>query len=151
MRNYLEGCTLTALLYGHRFLVVTVKSKISYRPTWKHTGVAAAAVYFLWPVVRRALPTLVPVVTVTATVWFVAAMAIAASGAGRKLATDAPGTEHLDGELADEVQDPPAEATLYALIREVAARSDQGTAAHLPDLLDEGQKRGLFGGWGQPI
>jgi len=148
MRNYLEGCTWAAFQRGSRVLVVTVKSKISYRPSWKHAGGAVAAVYFLWPIVRRVLPTLVTVTTVTATGWIVAAMAIGASGAGMKSVTS-PGVEQLDGggEPDDELQDPPADATLYALIRHVAALSDQGTAAHLDDLLAEGQRRGLFGGW----
>jgi len=144
MRNYLEGCNLAALLRGHRFLVTRVKSKVRYRPTWGHAGIALAGAFLLWPVVGPLLPT---VLAVTVTLWFVTAMAIGASGAGMKAPLDA---EQLDdGEPQDELQEAPADATLYGLIRHVAALSDQGTAAHLPDVLAEGQKRGLFGGWNQ--
>ena len=59
-----------------------------------------------------------------------------------------PGLDDAD-EPEVELQEPPADSTLYALIRHVAALSDQGTAAHRPDLLDEGQKRGLFASWDQ--
>jgi hypothetical protein len=58
-----------------------------------------------------------------------------------------------EGEPADqdaELQDAPADANLYALIRYVAGMSDQGTAAHLSHVLEEGQARGLFGGWKVP-
>ncbi|QMU78872.1 hypothetical protein GXW83_27400 [Streptacidiphilus sp. PB12-B1b] len=151
VRRYLEDCTLAALLQGHRFLVLKAKAKITYRPRWKHAGGAVAALYFLWPIVRRVLPAVVPAVTVTATVWFFTAMAVGASGYGAKTAAGSPvdAQQPDGGEPAEERQEPPAEATLYALIRHVAALSDQGTAAHLPDLLTEGHKRGLFGGWQQ--
>jgi len=146
MLRYLEGCTWAAFWSGSRVLVVKVKSNVRFRPRWKHAGGAAAGLYFLWPMVGPVLPTML---TVTALVWLVTAMAIGASGAGMKAATDSPDVEQLDGDGQPDVelQDPPADATLYALIRHVAALSDQGTAAHLDDLLAEGQRRGLFGGW----
>lgn len=148
MRRYLEGCTLAALLHGHRVLVVKGKSKINYRPRWKHAGGAVVVGYLLWPIVGPVVPT---VFTVTTVVWIITAMAIGASGAGTKAVPDFPDAEQLDDgdEPEAELQDPPADATLYALIRHVAALSDQGTAAHLPELLSEGQKRGLFAGWEQ--
>ena len=146
MRRYLEGCTLAALLQGHRVMVVKGKSKIGFRPSWKHAGGAVAVTYFLWPVVGPVLPT---ALTVTAVVWTITAMAIGASGAGTKTAPDSPDAEQLDGadEPEVELQEPPTDATLYALVRHVAALSDQGTAAHLDDVLAEGQRRSLFGGW----
>ena len=155
MRRYLEGCTWAAFWRGSRVMVAKVAPHISYRPTWKHVGVAAGATYFMWPMVTKELarvrPVLPTVLTVSAVVWVVAAMVIGSSGAALKPAPGhAPDSEQLDdGQAEDEVQDPPAEATLYALIRHVAALSDQGTAAHLPNLLDEGQQRGLFAGWDQ--
>ena len=156
MRRYLEGCTWAAFWRGSRVMVVTVKSHVRYRPTWKHVAGAAGGTYLLWPMVDKALtdvrPALPTALTVTAAVWLVAAMAIGASGTGARPVPDSPGdAEQLDdgGELDDEPQEAPAEETLWALVRDVAALSDQGTAAHLPHLLSVGQGRGLFGGWAQ--
>jgi len=153
MKRYLEGCTLSAFWRGSRVLVVTVKSHVRYRPTWKHVAGAVAGAYFLWPMIDKSLirvrPVLPTVLTVTATVWLVAAMAIGASGA-KPVPGSPDDVEQLDdGEPEEERQDPPADTALYALIRDVAGTSDQGTAAHLPDLLAEGQRRGLFSGWEQ--
>ncbi|MGW3183852.1 hypothetical protein ACWDD9_31745 [Kitasatospora sp. NPDC001119] len=72
-----------------------------------------------------------------------------AESASPSAGTPSPAEPDGAGAPADEPQDAPADADLYALVRHVAAMSDQGTAAHLPDLLAEGQKRGLFGGWEQ--
>ena len=136
-------------------MVAKVASRVSYRPTWKHVGGAAGVTYLLWPTVDKALrevrPVLPTVLTVASVVWLVIAMVIGSSEAGVKPAPDSPDAEQLDddGQPDEELQDPPADATLYELIRQVAKRSDQGTAAHLPDLLDEGRRRGLFGGWEQ--
>jgi hypothetical protein len=155
VRRYLEGCTWAAFWRGSRVMVAKVASHISYRPTWKHVGVAVGVTYLLWPTVAKVLarvrPVLPTVLTVSAVVWVVAAMVIGSSAAAAKpVPGPAPDTEQAEDEQpVDERQDPPAEATLYALIEHVAALSDQGTAAHLPDLLDEGRKRGLFGGWEQ--
>jgi hypothetical protein len=147
LRRYLEGCTLTAFERGSRYLVLRIRARTGYRPTWRHLGGAVAGVYFLWPVVGPVAPT---ITTVTACVWVVAAMAIGASGAG----PETPAADRADqatgsGEGMAGGQAPPADETLYALIRYVAAQSDQGTAAHLPDLLAEGQRRGLLTGWEQ--
>jgi len=155
VRRYLEGCTWAAFWRGSRVMVAKLLPHISYRPTWRHVGGAVGVTYLMWPTVGKVLrevrPVLPTMLTVTAVVWLVTAMAIGASGAGMKSATDVTEAEQPDGggQPEDERQDPPGDATLYALIRHVAGTSDQGTAAHLPDLLDEGQKRGLFGGWEQ--
>jgi hypothetical protein len=155
MKRYLEGCTWAAFWRGSHVMVAKVAPHISYRPTWKHAGLAAGATYFMWPTVGKLLrevrPVLPTVLTVTVVVWCVTAMAIGASGAGTKAATGSPGVEQPDdgGEPDGELQEAPAEETLWALVRHVAALSDQGTAAHLPHLLSVGQGRGLFGGWQQ--
>lgn len=113
----------------------------------KRAGGTIAVLVLLWPLVGAWLPT---VVTVTALLWVLAALVAGQAQPETEAAAEARQTEAPpaapadDGELIDE--EPPL-PVLLALIRHVAATSDQGTAAHLDDVLAEGQKRGLFGGW----
>jgi hypothetical protein len=139
MRRYLEGVSLTAFTRGSRVLVVRIKARTNYRPTWQHAGWAAGAGFLFWPVVGKWAPT---AVTVTVVLWVVTAVVVGS-------AANQPQTADADQirEPEDEPQEAPADATLYALIRHTADLSDQGTAAHLDDVLAEGQKRGLLGGW----
>lgn len=116
--------------------------------TWvKRAGGTIAVLVLLWPLVGAWLPT---TVTVTALLWVLAALiagqAQPETDAAAETQAEAPPATGADddGELID--LEPPA-PVLYALIRHVAATSDQGTAAHLDDVLAEGQRRGLFGGW----
>lgn len=115
--------------------------------TWaKRGGVTIGVLVFLWPLVGAWLPT---TVSVTALLWVLAALV---AGQGQPEVEAAP--QQPEGATAEQADDdgefidlePPA-PVLYALVRHVAATSDQGTAAHLDDLLAEGQRRGLFGGW----
>lgn len=76
--------------------------------------------------------------------WWCRAAWKAATGVQPAQAADEPSAAEDDGEWID--TEPP-EAVLLDLIREVAALSDQGTAAHLQHLLEIGQQRGHFGGW----
>jgi len=120
--------------------------------TWvKRAGGTGAVLVLLWPLVGAWLPT---TVTVSVLLWVLAALiagqAQPETDAAAETQPEAPPAGPAaedDGEWIDEA---PAPAVLFALIRHVAATSDQGTAAHLPDLLAEGQRRGLFGDWKQP-
>lgn len=114
--------------------------------TWGwRAGGTAGVLWLFWPLVGRWLPT---VASAAATLWVLAALA-AGQGHVPEAATEGAeatgeATPADDGEWIDE--EPPL-PVLLALIRHVANTSDQGTAAHLDDVLAEGQKRGLFGGW----
>lgn len=117
--------------------------------TWsKRIGGAICVLVLLWPLVGRWLPT---VGAVAGLLWVLVALvagqghAPAAPKSAEKPATEETAAD--DGEWIDE--EPPM-PVLLALIRHVASLSDQRTAAHLPDLLAEGQQRGLFGDWTQP-
>ncbi|MGW3072352.1 hypothetical protein [Kitasatospora sp. NPDC001132] len=112
-------------------------------------GVVVAAVGgpVVWTVVGPWVPT---AVSSGIALWWIAAMAHApkqtatTKDAPAETASTAPEQDPDDGEW---IQEDPEPAVLWALVRHVAAQSDQGTAAHLPDLLAEGQRRGEFDGW----
>jgi hypothetical protein len=114
---------------------------------WRAGG-TAGVLWLFWPLVGAWLPT---AVTVSVLLWVLAALVAgqghvpaAASGEAEKGAASGQAAADDDGEWIDE--EPPLQV-LLALIRHVANTSDQGTAAHLDDVLTEGQRRGLFGGW----
>lgn len=76
--------------------------------------------------------------------WWCRAAWKAATGVRPATAPEETPAAEDDGEwIATE----PPPAVVLDLIREVAALSDQGTAAHLQQLLEVGQQRGHFGGW----
>ncbi|MGA5818825.1 hypothetical protein ACPC54_13330 [Kitasatospora sp. NPDC094028] len=159
LHHYLEGISLTAFGAGNRRIIRALRPHASkIKVTRQQAGGALALTVFFSPVLARPVARYAPtVITVALVLWVVVAVVVGN--------TTSPDTESAtDDALAnasaeagpddsedqdDELQDAPSDATLYALIRYVAGMSDQGTAAHLPDLLAEGQKRGLFSGWEQ--
>jgi hypothetical protein len=109
----------------------------------------AAIIVYVW---HHQITRWVPVfLTTFVTLWVLAALVAgqerpADATAGAPAApTDA--SHEADDDQDDEIQDAPADATLYALIRHVAGLTKQGTAAHLSQVLEQGEKRGLLGGW----
>ncbi|WP_153472191.1 hypothetical protein [Streptomyces kaniharaensis] len=119
--------------------------------TWaKRIGGAAGVLVLLWPMVGKWVPT---VGAGTVTLWVLAALVMgqeqAADDSAEKAgpAATADSSPEADDQEDDEIQDAPPAATLYALIRHVAGLSDQGTAAHLSQVIEEGEKRSLLGGW----
>lgn len=141
--RYLEGVSLPAFARGNRRIIAAVKSRTEVTVTWKHAAGTAGAVLFFWPVVGKWVPTMV---TVTVVLWVVTAVVVGSAAGHPQAAADTP-TADQAAEQEAEPQEAPAAEVLYALIRHTAARSDQGTAAHLDDVLAEGHKRGLLGGW----
>lgn len=115
-------------------------------------GVATVVgvLWLFWPTIHRWVPT---VFAGAVTLWVIAAVVAGqerpaddTAGKTAPAPVAAPAPEDDDQE-DDEIQDAPPADTLYALIRHVAGLSDQGTAAHLSQILEEGEKRGLLGGW----
>ncbi|MFJ6382982.1 hypothetical protein ACIQI7_23640 [Kitasatospora sp. NPDC092039] len=151
----------------------TAKLKV----TRQQIGGALALAAFLSPVLARPVARYAPTtITVLLVLWVVAAVAVGNTKAAAELAqadeaahdkaagkkpaenaaarkdgdsaeTASPSEQDDAGVQADEPQDTPADADLYALVRYVAEMSDQGTAAHLSHVLEEGQARGFFEGW----
>lgn len=112
-------------------------------------GGTAAALYVLWPLVGKWIPTTLAVAT---TLWTLTALILgqeeAAATAADSAEAPAPEPVAVAGQDDEEwIQAPPAPDTLWALIRHTAALTKQGTAAHLQAVLDEGQKRGEFDAW----
>ncbi|GAA2129868.1 hypothetical protein GCM10009760_01610 [Kitasatospora kazusensis] len=159
--RYLEGISLTAFGAGNRRMIRAVRPHAGkVRLTRQQLGGGLALLAFFSPVLARPVARYAPTaITVALVLWVVVAVVVGN--------TASPGTESgADGEALagtwaeagrdgcdgqdDELQDAPADADLYALIRYVAGMSDQGTAAHLSHVLEEGQARGLFGGWKIP-
>ncbi|MEV7354414.1 hypothetical protein [Kitasatospora sp. NPDC091276] len=176
---YLGGISLTALGLGNRLIIRAVRPHAArLKVTKQQVGGALGLAVFFSPVLARPVARYAPTtITVVLVLWVVVAVVVGNTKAAVELAeADTKAREEAaEGKAArtaksrsgasaeasaeaepdyaddqeDEPQDPPADADLYALIRHVAAQSDQGTAAHLPDLLTEGQHRGWFGGWEQ--
>lgn len=139
MSRYLEGVSVKSFGRGHLRLVAVVRRKLAI--TWRGAGGAAGVAFLFWPVVGKWMPT---VLAAAVTAWLLTAVVVGAAGEPGPVA----GVPAAASGGEDEVlQDAPADEVLYALIRHVAGLSDQGTAAHLQQLLEEGQKRGLLGGW----
>ncbi len=108
----------------------------------------AAIIVYVW---HHQITRWVPVfLTTFVTLWVVAALVAGqerSAGATTDTAAPAADASPEADEQDDEIQEAPADATLYALIRHVAGFTKQGTAAHLSQVLEEGEKRGLLGGW----
>lgn len=109
----------------------------------------AAIIVYVW---HHQITRWVPVfLTTFVTLWVLAALVAGQERpAGATASAAAPVVDaslEADDDQDDEIQDAPADATLYALIRHVAGFTKQGTAAHLSQVLEEGEKRGLLGGW----
>ncbi|MFJ2866373.1 hypothetical protein [Kitasatospora sp. NPDC087314] len=171
LRRYLEGVSVTAFGLGNRLIIRAVRPHVEkVTITRQQVGGALALGLFFSPVLARPAARYAPTtVTVLLVLWVVVAVVVGNTEAAAELAeadqaakekaakAKAGSQEEVSAEAGpddsddqdDELQDAPADADLYALVRYVAAMSDQGTAAHLPDLLAEGQKRRLFGGWEQ--
>jgi hypothetical protein len=115
--------------------------------TWaKRLGGTAGVLVLLWPMVGKWLPT---ATAGSLTLWVLAAL-VAGQDRPADATAQAPAAStspKADYDQDDEIQKPPADTTLYALIRHVAGLSDQGTAAHLSQVIEEGEKRSLLGGW----
>jgi len=111
--------------------------------TWaKRIGGTAGVLVLLWPLVGRWLPT---VLAVAVTLWVLIAL-VAGQQQPQEDQVDASAEPVADDDVEWIDEEPPL-PVLLALIRHVAATSDQGTAAHLQQVLEEGRQRGLFGGW----
>ncbi|MFF2075613.1 hypothetical protein ACFVXG_12765 [Kitasatospora sp. NPDC058162] len=172
LHRYLEGVSMTAFGLGNRLIIRAVRPRVEkVSITRQQVGGALALGLFLSPVLARPVARYAPTtVTVLLVLWVVVAVVVGNTEAAAELAeadqtakekaakVKAGGQEEASAEAGpddpddqdDELQDAPAEADLYALVRHVAAMSDQGTAAHLSQVLEEGQARGLFGGWKVP-
>ncbi|MEV7020909.1 hypothetical protein [Kitasatospora sp. NPDC093558] len=172
LHRYLEGVSVTAFGLGNRLIIRAVRphaEKVSV--TRQQVGGALALGLFFSPVLARPVARYAPpAVTVFLVLWMVVAVVAGntraaaelakADQAAKEKAAKAKAGDHGEASTKaepddsadqdDELQDAPADADLYALVRYVAAMSDQGTAAHLSHLLEEGQARGLFGGWKIP-
>jgi hypothetical protein len=134
--RYLEGCTLTAFTRGSRALVLRIKST-GYKPTWSHAGGLAVGTWLFWPTIGPLVPA---GLTTMATLWLLIAVILGNTGTAATAPTTAgAAAESTSSDPPQELQAPPSDDVLTALIRHTAALSDQGTAAHLPDLLAEGQ------------
>ncbi|MFJ9607023.1 hypothetical protein ACIRS1_11855 [Kitasatospora sp. NPDC101176] len=169
-RQYLAGVSVTALGLGNRLIIRTLRPHISI--TRQQVGGALGLGLFFSPVLARPVARYAPTtITVLLVLWVVVAVVVGNTEAAAELAkADAERRAKAaadkarkakagdraacggepDADQADELQDAPADADLYALIRYVAQMSDQGTAAHLSHVLEEGQARGLFEGWQVP-
>jgi hypothetical protein len=118
--------------------------------TWaKRIGSTAGVLFLLWPLVGKWLPT---AAAGGLTLWVLAALVAgqerpATSSAEKSSPAKPDDASAVDGQEDDEIQDAPLAATLYALIRHVAGLTKQGTAAHLSQVLEEGERRSLLGGW----
>ncbi|MFJ7274687.1 hypothetical protein [Kitasatospora sp. NPDC098663] len=173
--QYLTGVSVTALGLGNRLIIRALKPHVKI--TRQQVGGSIGLGLFFSPVLARPIARYAPTTfTVVLVLWVVVAVAVGNTKAATKLAeadkearekaakekaakneAKADGRKEVSPETEqdeaddqdDDLQDAPADADLYALVRHVAAQSDQGTAAHLPDLLAEGQQRGMFEGWEQ--
>ncbi|MFJ6617000.1 hypothetical protein ACIQOW_05370 [Kitasatospora sp. NPDC091335] len=172
LHRYLEGVSVTAFGLGNRLIIRAVRphaEKVTV--TRQQVGGALALGLFLSPVLARPVARYAPTtITVLLVLWVVVAVVVGNTEAAAELAeADQAAKEKAakaktgdQGEASteagpddsddqdDELQDAPVDADLHALIRHVAGMSDQGTAAHLSQVLEEGQARGLFGGWKVP-
>ncbi|MFF4813262.1 hypothetical protein ACFY2K_01620 [Kitasatospora sp. NPDC001309] len=172
LHRYLEGVSVTAFGLGNRLIIRAVRPHVEkVTITRQQVGGALALGLFLSPVLARPVARYAPTtVTVLLVLWVVVAVVVGNTEAAAELAeadqaakekpAKAKAEEQEEAaakagpddsdDQDDELQDAPAEADLYALVRYVAGMSDQGTAAHLSHVLEEGQARGLFGGWKIP-
>jgi hypothetical protein len=114
---------------------------------WRLGG-TAAALFFLWPLVGKWVPT---TLAATVTVWALAALIAGQEGAPAAAgSTEASSPTELAGTALDDeewIQAAPAPDALWALIRHTAGLTKQRTAAHLQAVLEEGVKRGQFDAW----
>ncbi|MFD8701741.1 hypothetical protein ACFV1W_03830 [Kitasatospora sp. NPDC059648] len=172
-RQYLAGVSVTAFGLGNRLIIRTIRPRAKdIKVTRQQVGGALALGLFFAPVLARPVARYAPTtITVLLVLWVVVAVVAGNTAAAAELAMAdaekraegaadkakkakagdrAETGEPAEAEQADELQDAPADADLYALIRYVAQMSDQGTAAHLSHVLEEGHARGLFGGWQLP-
>jgi hypothetical protein len=123
--------------------------------TWaKRVGGAVGVLFLLWPLVGKWLPT---VAAGTVTLWVLAALiagqerpAEAPSGTAQPADASLPTTTSQDDDAEEFIQADPSPDVLWALVRHTAGLTKQGTAAHLSAVLEEGQRRGQFGGWRTP-
>ncbi|MFJ9459167.1 hypothetical protein ACIRST_29280 [Kitasatospora sp. NPDC101447] len=163
--QYLAGVSVTALGLGNRLIIRALRPHTAkVQVTKQQIGGAVGLLAFLSPVLARPVARYGPTtITVLLVLWVVVAVVVGNTEAAAELAkADADkaekakaGARAASGEQAeanqdDALQDAPADVDLYALIRYVAQMSDQGTAAHLSQVLEEGQARGLFDGWQVP-
>ncbi|MFD8785968.1 hypothetical protein [Kitasatospora sp. NPDC059599] len=160
LHRYLEGVSVTAFGLGNRLIIRAVRPHVEkVTITRQQVGGALALGLFFSPVLARPVARYAPTtVTVLLVLWVVVAVVVGNTEAAAELAeADQAAKEKAakagpddSDDQDDELQDAPAEADLYALVRYVAGMSDQGTAAHLSQVLEEGQGRGLFGHWKVP-
>ncbi|KJS56306.1 hypothetical protein VM98_07765 [Streptomyces rubellomurinus subsp. indigoferus] len=160
LHRYLEGVSLTAFGAGNRRIIRAVRPHAKKaRLTRQQVGGGLALLAFFSPVLAHPVARYAPTtITVVLVLWVVVAVVVgntspdAESEADDQALADASGEAGPDDaeDQDDELQDAPADADLYALVRYVAGMSDQGTAAHLSHVLEEGQARDLFGGWKVP-
>lgn len=172
--RYLEGVSLTAFGLGNRLIIRVIRPHV--KVTRQQVGGALGLGLFFSPVLARPVARYAPTtIAVVVVLWVIIAVAIGNTKAADELAKAdkatrekaarekaamkakaSSGAKTEDSEEAsseegddqgDEPQDAPSDADLYALIRYVAGMSDQGTAAHLSHVLEEGQARGLFEAW----
>ncbi|MFI6153309.1 hypothetical protein ACIBCA_11495 [Kitasatospora sp. NPDC051170] len=145
--------SLTAFGAGNRRIIRAVRPHAAkVRFTKQQVGGAVALLAFLSPALARPVARYAPtVVTVALVLWVVVAVVVGNAALSADAAADDQALAEVEQDDSedqdDELQAAPADADLFALVRYIAGMSDQGTAAHLSHVLDEGQARGLFEGW----